>query len=322
MLLNNTGLTNVYNQIPNNKKIFITGGTGTLGRALLSQFPHATVYSRDPWKQQQTKRLYPDARFVLGDVRDYDSLFKAMTGHDIVIHAAAMKHIPQAEDNVQNCVEINVIGSSNVAYAAVNAGIERCVGISTDKVCYPINVYGHSKALMERLFLEYNKIGATIFTLCRYGNVIGSTGSVVDLWRKQIAAGQKPTVTSYNMTRFWLSEEDALYIVGKAVLAESGTITIPLAPGLSMGAFVEYVLGDMPINEIGPRAGEKMHECLVTNEEVSSCVFAGDDLVTMHPGKEVAYNHITSEVYPHGYNSNFPTRQVTKDELLSLVGEL
>lgn len=317
MLLNNTGLEHIYNRISKEKRIFITGGTGTLGKALLRQFPLATIYSRDPWKQQQTKRQFPEARYILGDIRDYDSLHKAMTGHDIVIHAAAMKHIPQAEDNVQNCIEINVIGSTNVAYAAVNAGVERCVGISTDKVCYPINVYGHSKALMERVFLEYNKIGLTEFTLCRYGNVIGSTGSVVDLWRKQIAAGQKPTITDPNMTRFWLSEDDALYIVGKAITAEAGTITIPLAPGLSMGEFVAHALGGMPVETIGLRAGEKMHECLLTNEESPRTYLATDNTMILYDREPDSF-----PIPTEGYFSDFPKWKLNRDELISLVGEL
>ena len=169
-------------------KILITGGAGTLGRAIIRRahsdnWPCSlTVFSRDPVKHLRLQREYPDVHCVMGDVRDFDGLAKVVAGHDIIIHAAANKHIPQAELNVQHTVDVNVTGSLNVATAAVRAGVSKVLGISTDKVCHPINVYGHTKALMERLFQEYNRIGITEFHLCRYGNVFGSTGSVVELW--------------------------------------------------------------------------------------------------------------------------------------------
>src|SRR5512138_1198683 len=191
-------------------KLFLTGGTGSLGTALLDRLytrHDVTVYSRDEVKQGYLRKRFPDVRFMLGDVRDYDRLLLAMRGHDAVIHAAAYKQVPSAEANVDEAIATNVVGSLNVARAAVHSGVAQVVGISTDKACAPINAYGETKALMEKLFQQADGWGDTMFNCVRYGNVLGSRGSVVPLFLEQISNGDKYTLTDPDMTRFWMTLE-------------------------------------------------------------------------------------------------------------------
>jgi UDP-N-acetylglucosamine 4,6-dehydratase len=202
-----------------------------------------------------------------------------MVGHDIVIHAAAQKHIPQAEADPINCYQTNVSGSLNVAAAAVQAGIKQALAISTDKAAYPMNAYGATKRLVESLWREYGRTwgDVTTFHLCRYGNVIGSNGSVVQVWQQQMAAGRRPTVTDLRMSRFWLSESQAVDIVLKALRSPNGMNVIPMAPALDMETFAQHILGDVEMETIGLRLGERMHEWLITPEEYPFCTADGDD---------------------------------------------
>ena len=265
--------------------ILITGGTGTLGSAIIKQGIDEgwdcrfTVFSRDPVKQAHMERAFPSVRYVLGDIRDFNSLHRAMVGHHTVIHAAAQKHIPQGEANPTDCIEINVIGSQNVANAALQAKVVNVIGISTDKVCEPWNVYGATKMAMERIFREYNALGLTRFKLCRYGNVLGSNGSVLQLWDQQLANGLAPTITDPEMTRFWITEETAVGLVLLAYEAPPGSIVIPLAPALPMAKFARYLLGEeVELNLVGRRPGEKMHETLLASYEATAVQAKEDHL--------------------------------------------
>jgi len=302
--------------------IFITGGSGTLGQAIIRRataeaWPcHITVYSRDPLKQIHLKREFPRVRCVLGSILDYEGMYRAMVGHDVVIHAAAQKHIPQAEANPIDCHQVNVNGSLNVAAAAVEAGIKQALAISTDKAAYPINTYGFTKSLMERLWREYGRIWGDTCTyhLCRYGNVLGSSGSVASLWQQQIAEGHLPTVTDPNMTRFWISEDAAVDIVLKALTSPNGTIVVPQALALDMKRFIRYVLGHDPeLDVIGLRPGERMHEWLITSEEAQICDVDGNYWI-VSDGWESPENMMD------GYRSDKPMRWLGKDELLSILG--
>lgn len=283
-------------------RIFITGGSGSLGMALLAHYERqghtCTVYSRDEVKQSEARRLYPGHRFVLGDVRNTDWLEVCMRGHDLVIHAAAYKQIPAAESNVGEAIETNVVGSRNVAMAAVQAGVRRVVGVSTDKACEPVNAYGATKALMEKLFQQANNWvtdGGTTFTLVRYGNVLNSRGSVVPLFRSQIERGQRLTVTNGAMTRFWLTLVDAIELIElAAVFTTPGAIVIPKAPASTMHAMAEaavlkYHQDSYPYidtREIGVRPGEKMHEKLVHAGESMHAIAVGSYMVVLPPDFE------------------------------------
>ncbi len=254
--------------------MFLTGGTGSLGRAILARAEQAgwdaefTVYSRDEVKQGETKAQFPRHRYVLGDVREEDWLRVAMRGHDAVIHTAAYKQVPAAEVNAVEAIETNVVGSRNVARVAYELGIPRVLGISTDKSCAAINAYGQSKALMEKIFGQACLWGATQFNCVRYGNVLGSRGSVVPFFRKQAAELGYITVTDPAMTRFWLTLEDAVDLVERGLAeTERGTVIVPKAKASSMAVLAEAVCPGVPQADIGIRAGEKRHEQLIHGGE-------------------------------------------------------
>lgn len=254
------------------KNVLITGGAGYLGRAYLRWARQYrpdlkfTIFSRDEGKHARCRREFPEHRYVIGDVRDPDSVDLAIAGHDTVIHAAAFKYVPQGETNVAECHEVNVVGSLNVARAAARHGVERVIGISTDKACSPVNVYGHTKALMERIFQEYDAKTATQFNLVRYGNVISSTGSVIPVFRQQLEDQGFVTLTDPEMTRFWLTVGDAVTLINLAsVESEGGTILIPRCPSISMKALASVVTDKVKV--IGLRFGEKRHESLINEVE-------------------------------------------------------
>jgi UDP-N-acetylglucosamine 4,6-dehydratase/5-epimerase len=259
--------------------ILITGGSGTLGHAIvrtaLSEKWECsfTIYSRSELRQAQMRQQYPYARYVLGDVRDAERLAAAVAGHDLVIHAAAVKRIPEAEQQPINCYETNVIGSMNVVRACIAGGVKRCIGISTDKSCRAITAYGASKLAMEKLF-QAQPDGPTLFTLCRYGNVVASNGSVIPLWRQQAAAGQALTITNPEATRFWMGEREAVLTIEHAAEAPHGSITVPKMRSLSMLELAEIVAPEADYRTTGFRSIEKLHEDLVSADEAASETFS------------------------------------------------
>lgn len=308
-------------------RILITGGAGTLGKAIIQEARNLnldaefTVYSRDPLKQHILKKKFPDVRFVTGDILDGDMLRAAMVGHNYVIHAAAIKHIPECETYPSNAYQVNVVGSQTVAQAAIDAGIERVMGISTDKVCYPLNAYGCTKKMMEHLFHDYAISGYdTSFQLVRYGNVLGSNGSVIQVWKQMIEANQKITATHPDMTRFWLTERQAAEFVLTALTFSPNNIcVVPRLPALRMADMHEYLFPDTPIEYLGVRPGEKYHECMLTAEETVFAMHAPRDLY------KFPCENISSTIDPpvnnmsEGYSSDKPDAWLTKAELERMV---
>lgn len=265
--------------MPLTGNILITGGSGTLGHAIARTARQEgwdcriTIYSRSELRQAHMRQRFADLRYVLGDVRDAERLAAAMAGHDLVIHAAAVKRIPEAEQQPVNCYETNITGALNVARAAVLAGVRRVVGISTDKACQAITAYGASKLAMEKLF-QAQADGGPIFTLCRYGNVVASNGSVIPLWREQAARGQALTVTSREATRFWMGETEAVRTIEHAAAMQHGTVTIPKMRSLSMAELVEIVAPGARVQVTGFRSVEKLHEDSVSADEQAVETFA------------------------------------------------
>lgn len=292
--------------------ILITGGSGTLGQAIVRialaerwdcSF---TIYSRSELRQAEMRQRYPSLRYVLGDVRDYDRLAAAVAGHDLVIHAAAVKRIPEAEQQPVNCYETNVHGSANVVRACVASGVPRCIGISTDKACAAITTYGASKRMMEGLFQAYRET-RTVFTLVRYGNVVASNGSVIPLWRQQAAAGLALTITDRRMTRFWMSERDAVCTIERAVNTPAGSIYVPKMGALGIEQMAQIIAPGCDVVETGLRSTEKLHEDLVHPFEGATEQESGYLLSAGAPGG-IAY---TSAVAP----------RLSREQFLTMVHE-
>lgn len=258
--------------------IFVTGGAGTLGHAIAQARREQgwtgtlTVYSTDTHKHERMRKEYPDINFVQGDIRNGMTLYNAMVGHQVVIHAAAVKVIPVSEFNSIDTFDVNVGGSLNVADAAIRCNVEHVLGISTDKACHPANAYGATKYLMEKSFQEYARAGfPTMFHLVRYGNVLESNGSVIEVWKRARDHGEKIKITNPAMTRFWLSPRQAVEYVIESMNCQSGEIYIPMMPALSIRDLAEYTVGiqedPQDYEIVSVRPGEKTHEELLTAEE-------------------------------------------------------
>lgn len=292
--------------------ILITGGSGSLGGAILERATSErwdallTVYSRDEVKQAAMRERYPGARYVLGDVRDAESLEAAMRGMDVVIHAAAYKRVPEAERETMACVQANVVGSMTVVREALRAGVPRTIGISTDKACAPINAYGQSKALMERLYQSAVRPIGPAFTIVRYGNVIASRGSVIPALVAQAAAGGPITITDPGMTRFWITLDDAVDLIIDGLGIPSGSILIPKSSASTMAVMAEAVAPGVEQVNIGFRAGEKRHEQLLNAHEAPYARDAGRHFIlgplTGHRNDELPpgfeYRSDTAYQYP------------------------
>lgn len=254
--------------------VLITGGSGTLGRALVRRALNEkwncsfTVFSRSEYLQAEMRELYPNIRYVLGDVRDEASITAAIAGHDVVVHAAAMKRVPECEAQPHECYKTNVLGSANVLAAAAKHRVKTVVGISTDKACRAITVYGSSKLTMEQMFRNAAATSArTKYVLCRYGNVIASRGSVIELWRKQYQAGGQINVTSREATRFWITPGDAVNILVAASQLSNGETFVPVMKAISLGLLAEGMFPEAKIAEVGFRSVEKTHEDIIHEDE-------------------------------------------------------
>ena len=252
--------------------ILITGGSGTLGKAILTVAARDqwdatfTVYSRSELRQAQMRARFPHARYILGDVRDYDRLAAAVAGPDIVIHAGAVKRIPEAEQQPINCIDINVLGTANVVRACALHGVKTCVGISTDKACGACTTYGASKLLLESLFRSAPPSDCR-FVVCRYGNVIASNGSVIPIWRDQAGAGKPLTITDERMTRFWMAPSDAVQVIERTALAPSRSIYVPKMGALPIAEMARIIAPRADLVSVGLRSTEKLHEDLIVPNE-------------------------------------------------------
>jgi UDP-N-acetylglucosamine 4,6-dehydratase len=258
--------------------ILITGGTGSFGNAFVRyaldkyKVRRIVVYSRDEYKQFVMQNAFKDERlrFFIGDVRDEDRLSFAMRGITHVFHAAAMKQVVASEYNPIECVNTNVLGSENVIRTAIRAQVRKVLAVSTDKAVKPINLYGSTKACMERLMIAANHLAGaegTRFAVARYGNVIGSRGSVVPVFREQAKSG-KITITDERMTRFWLRIEEGVDFVDRcAAMMHGGEIFVKRIPSMRINDLAAAVAPDCKIDIVGIRPGEKLHEAMVSEEE-------------------------------------------------------
>lgn len=280
----------------NGKRILITGGTGSFGKQFIDtvfkEYPdvaRVVVYSRDELKQYEMAQLYPEKkypqlRFFIGDVRDKDRLKRASEGIDIIIHAAALKHVPIAEYNPTECISTNITGAENVINAAIECGVENVVALSTDKACAPINLYGATKLCSDKLFVAANNIKGDRnlkFSVVRYGNVIGSRGSVVPFFIKQREKGSLP-ITSEKMTRFNINLNEGVDMVLYAISnAWGGEIFIPKIPSYKITDIADAISPGTKREIVGIRPGEKLHEEMITETDSLSTYDCGKFYIIM-----------------------------------------
>ncbi len=263
----------------NDKAIMVTGGTGSFGKKFVATVleryspKRLIIYSRDELKQYEMEQMFPEnkhpsIRFFIGDVRDRDRLMMAMREVDIVIHAAAMKHVPAAEYNPTECIRTNIGGAENVVRAALDCGVERVIALSTDKAANPINLYGASKLASDKVFISANNMSGSIgtrFSVVRYGNVMGSRGSVVPFFQKLIDEGaQTLPITDVRMTRFWITLQQGVdFVLSSLEMMRGGEVFVPRIPSMKITDIAEAMAPGTPHDIVGIRPGEKLHEVMV-----------------------------------------------------------
>jgi len=281
------------------KTVLITGGTGSFGRACVRQLlekhnpKSIRIFSRDELKQWEMRREFgehPKLRFLIGDVRDLARLNRAVEGVDILFHAAALKQVPACEYNPMEAIKTNVNGAMNVINAALDNNVPRVIALSTDKAASPVNLYGATKLCSDRLFVQSNSYRGpgrkTIFSVVRYGNVMGSRGSVIPLFRKQKEKGEL-TITDDRMTRFWITLPQAVdFVLSSLEIMQGGEMFVPKIPSMKVIDLAKTIAPEATCRIVGIRPGEKLHECLITAEEGRIAYEMKDRYVVLSPSLE------------------------------------
>lgn len=318
------------------KTILVTGGTGSFGKAFIKTVLHEhnpksiRVYSRGELMQMEVRNYFGDKRlrFLIGDVRDKDRLYRAMNSVDIVVHAAALKQVPTCEYNPIEAIRTNVDGSVRVVDAAIDNVVEKVMLISTDKAVHPVNLYGATKMVAEKLFIQGNSYTGgrkTKFSCVRYGNVVGSRGSVIPLFKKQKKEGVI-TITDERMTRFWIAIEDGVRFVIECIeRMKGGEVFVPKIPSMRIVDLADAVAPDCKKRFIGIRAGEKLHEILLTEEEARHTKDFGDYFLIEpeHPFWKKD-NFKGGNALPDGfrYTSDTNDQWLTREELKKMAAAL
>jgi UDP-glucose 4-epimerase len=272
-------------------KIIVTGGVGSFGSAFIQRYykeHELTVFSRDELKQYEMRLKYPDVRYEIGDIRDRQRLSEVMKGQDYVFHAAALKQVPSCEFFPLEAVKTNILGTDHVLDAARSAGVKKVVCLSTDKAVYPINAMGISKAMMEKIAVSKGAV------ITRYGNVMKSRGSIIPIWERQAREGEALTLTNPDMTRFLLSLNDSIDLVMFALEhGESGETFIKKAPACTMWTLANAISDNVKL--IGIRHGEKMHESLISQEEMYRTEDMGDYFKIKPDSRDMNYEKYFTE---------------------------
>ncbi len=327
----------------NNKVVLITGGTGSFGKKFIetlllrySKVKKIIIYSRDELKQSDLKQKYPETsypqlRFFIGDVRNKDRLTRACEGVDIIIHAAAIKQVDTAEYNPTECIRTNIGGAENVIHAALDCGVKNVVALSTDKACAPINLYGATKLVSDKLFTAANNIRGSKdikFSVVRYGNVMGSRGSVIPFFMNKKSEGAIP-ITHNEMTRFNISLQAGVDLVIYAIANHlGGEIFIPKIPSYRILDVAEAIAPDCSKHLVGIRPGEKLHEEMITDTDSLNTIDLGDYFAIL-PSVSLTYtekeymSHHKAEKVPFGfkYNSGTNERFETPQTLRKMIVE-
>ncbi|MBT0820511.1 UDP-N-acetylglucosamine 4,6-dehydratase (inverting) [Campylobacter lari] len=326
----------------NGKSILITGGTGSFGKTytktLLQKYKpkKIIIYSRDELKQFEMAREFNDTcmRYFIGDVRDKERLNIAMKDVDFVIHAAAMKHVPIAEYNPMECIKTNIHGAQNVIDACLENNVEKCIALSTDKACNPINLYGATKLASDKLFVAANNIAGnshTKFSVTRYGNVVGSRGSVIPFFKKLINEGAKELpITDERMTRFWISLEDGVnFVLNNFAYMHGGEIFVPKIPSMKIVDLAKTMAPNLAHKIIGIRAGEKLHEIMISSDD-SHLTYEFEDYYAISPSIKFTNMEIDFSINAKGqkgkkvsngfsYSSDNNKEWISQEELLNII---
>ncbi|WP_257942206.1 UDP-N-acetylglucosamine 4,6-dehydratase [Campylobacter lari] len=326
----------------NGKSILITGGTGSFGKTytktLLQKYKpkKIIIYSRDELKQFEMAREFNDTcmRYFIGDVRDKERLSIAMKDVDFVIHAAAMKHVPIAEYNPMECIKTNIHGAQNVIDACLENNVEKCIALSTDKACNPINLYGATKLASDKLFVAANNIAGnshTKFSVTRYGNVVGSRGSVIPFFKKLINEGTKELpITDERMTRFWISLEDGVnFVLNNFTHMHGGEIFVPKIPSMKIVDLAKTMAPNLAHKIIGIRAGEKLHEIMISSDD-SHLTYEFENYYAISPSIKFTNMEIDFSINAKGqkgkkvsngfsYSSDNNKEWISQEELLNII---
>jgi len=322
-------------------KVLVTGGTGSFGRAfvghVLSNFEvgELVVFSRDEFKQHEMAQLWsPDeypVRYFLGDIRDKERLLRAFYGVDYVVHAAALKQVPALEANPFEAIRTNILGAQNIIEAALERSVRRVVAISTDKAVNPVNLYGATKLAMEKLIIAANayvRYRDVRFSVVRYGNVVGSRGSVIPLYADLISRGvMELPVTDETMTRFWITLDHGVWLVMQALNeAHGGEVFVPKIPSMSVKDLLQAMPADCSHRVIGRRPGEKLHEILISENEGMRTLDCGDYYVVLpeSPHYDASVWEKIAKPVPDGfsYASDTNTEWVADADLRELIAPL
>lgn len=312
--------------------LLVTGGTGSFGKAFIRLVldecdpRKVIVFSRDELKQYEMAQDFKDERlrFFIGDVRDRERLYRALDGVDVVIHAAALKQVPACEYNPFEAVKTNVLGAANVIDAAIDRKVQKVIALSTDKAANPVNLYGATKLCSDKLMVAANAYGAkrTRFSVVRYGNVMGSRGSVIPLFKKQAQEGLL-TITDERMTRFWLTlPQAARFVLDSLVRMRGGEVFVPKIPSMRILELADAIApANCPIKITGIRPGEKLHELLLPEDDARHAVDCGDYFVILPQFEWWAGEDVGGVPLPDGftYASNTNDRWLTSEDIRSMI---
>lgn len=322
------------------KAVLVTGGTGSFGRHFVetvlreADVARMVVFSRDELKQEEMRTTFkltdPRIRYFIGDIRDRERLYRALSGIDAVVHAAALKQVPALEYNPMEAVKTNIQGSENLINAAIDCGVKKVIALSTDKAVNPINLYGATKLVAEKLLTQGNIYAdprGTKLACCRYGNVVGSRGSVVPLFLRQRSSGVL-TITDERMTRFWITlDQGVRFVIRCLEQMAGGEVFVPKLPSMRLKDLAQVIAPECRIESIGIRAGEKLHEALVSRNE-SPYTFELDDMFVIEPviffRKPAEWpwsNHKRMEPGTK-YASDTNTQWLTREQVLAMVDEV
>lgn len=316
------------------KSILITGGTGSFGRKFTRAVLDRTdarrivVFSRDELKQYEMGQEFgPDKRlrFFIGDVRDKDRLLRALDGIDAVVHAAALKQVPAAEYNPFEAIKTNILGAQNVIDASIDRGVKRVVALSTDKASSPINLYGATKLVSDKLFVQGNSYAggkSTRFSVVRYGNVVGSRGSVVPFFKNQAKTGVLP-ITDDRMTRFWITLDQGVdFVLSSLERMQGGELYVPKIPSMRITDLAKAMAPDARIEIVGIRPGEKLHEEMISLDDARRTIDIGDRYVIQPEFGWWTNGHLEGHPVPEGfaYTSDRNDDWLSSEQLKAMLG--